>query len=140
MSDAETENKGRVLGVGGVFFSCADTAKTVSWYGDVLGMTPNDYCGFDFMHRSSAEAFPEGARTIFAPFADDSEYFKPSTLPFMLNLIVNDLDAMIARAEAAGAEFLQPREDTDYGNFAWLLDPDGRKIELWEPREPAAGD
>jgi predicted enzyme related to lactoylglutathione lyase len=137
MGNTDGGSRGKVLGVGGVFFRCVDTEKTVAWYRDVLGMDPNDYNGFDFLHRESAARFPEAARTIFAPFADDSEYFKPSTLPFMFNLVVDDLDAIIVRAEAAGAVFLQARENTDYGDFAWLLDPDGRKVELWEPKEPA---
>jgi len=136
MSKADTADRGKVLGLGGVFLSCADSEATVAWYRDVLGLDPNDYCGFDFLHRDSARIFPSAARTILGAFAADSDYFKPSTLPFMLNLMVDDLDAIIARAENAGAPFVQPREDTDYGNFAWLMDPDGRKVELWEPKEP----
>ncbi|MEM1404268.1 MAG: VOC family protein [Pseudomonadota bacterium] len=134
-----SEEQGRVLGVGGVFFSCEDRDATVAWYRDVLGMDPNEYCGFDFIHADSAARFPTGARTIFGPFSGDTDYFAPSTLPFMMNLIVDDLTAVVQRAEAAGATQLQPREDTDYGNFAWFLDPDGRKIELWEPKEPDEG-
>ncbi|WJY21463.1 VOC family protein [Fontisubflavum oceani] len=122
-----------VIGVGGVFLHCADPDATKSWYARVLGMVPNDYGGFDFGHRESAKQFPEGARTIFAPFAADSEYFKPSTLPFMLNLMVDDLDGMLARAKAEGVEELQPRENLEYGQFGWILDHDGRKIELWQP-------
>ena len=110
-----------VIGVGGVFLHCADPDATKSWYARVLG------------HRESAKQFPEGARTIFAPFAADSDYFKPSTLPFMLNLMVDDLDGMLARAKAEGVEELQPRENLEYGQFGWILDPDGRKIELWQP-------
>lgn len=133
-----SDTTGKVLGVGGVFLRCADRDATVEWYRDVLGMEPNDYCGFDFMHADSAAQFPVGARTIFGPFAHDTDYFQPSELPYMLNLIVDDLTAILARAAAAGAEAVQAREDTDYGNFGWLMDPDGRKIELWEPIEPAS--
>ena len=136
MADTEA---GKVLGVGGLFLACADKSKTLAWYRDVLGMKPNDYGGFDFLHRGSADAFPQAARTIFGIFDDDTPYFQPSTLSYMLNLIVDDLDAVLARAEAAGATQVQDRENTDYGDFAWLVDPDGRKVELWQPKEPQAG-
>lgn len=128
---------GRVVGLGGVFLSSESPETTVAWYRDVLGMAPNDYGGFDFLHADSARAFPEAARSILSAFDSGTEYFKPSTLPFMLNLIVDDLSGLLQRAESAGARQLQPREDTDYGDFAWLMDPEGRKIELWEPKEPS---
>jgi catechol 2,3-dioxygenase-like lactoylglutathione lyase family enzyme len=131
------QEKGQVLGVGGLFMTCRDPEATRYWYVNTLGMQPNDYGGFDFLHATSAQRFPQGARSIFGLFPADSDYLKPSKLPFMINLIVDDLDAVLARAAAAGAEELQPREDYDYGRFAWLLDPDGRKVELWEPREPS---
>lgn len=121
------------MGVGGLFMACRDPNATKKWYREVLGMRPADYGSFDFLHRDSADRFAAGARTVFAAFDYDSDYFKPSSQPFMFNLIVDDLDAVLARAQAAGAEQVQPREDTDYGNFAWLLDPDGRKVELWQP-------
>jgi predicted enzyme related to lactoylglutathione lyase len=101
-------------------------------------MAINDFGGFDFLHAASSARFPEAARTIFAPFDSKSDYFEPSTLPFMFNLIVDDLTAILERAAREGVPEIQPRENTDYGDFAWLLDPDGRKIELWEPREPEA--
>ena len=123
----------QVIGVGGVFLECADPEATKDWYTRVLGMTPTDYGGFDFLHTGSAEKFPEGARTIFAPFVAGGDYFKPSTLPVMINLMVDDLDAMLARAEAEGVDQVQPAQTLDYGKFGWILDPDGRKIELWQP-------
>ena len=132
------DSMGRVIGVGGLFMASAKPGETIAWYERVLGMSPNDYGGFDFLHGESARAFPQAARTIFSVFDEKSDYFRPSSQPFMLNLIVDDLDAVLARAEAEGGEQLQPRENTDYGDFAWLLDPDGRKVELWEPREPEA--
>jgi len=127
---------GRVLGVGGLFLASRDTAATTAWYQRVLGMQPNDFGGFDFLHEQSVDRFPVAARTIFAPFNADSDYFAPSQLPFMFNLIVDDLAAVLARAAAEGVEPVQATERTDYGDFAWLMDPDGRKIELWQPREP----
>lgn len=130
------DTTGRVLGLGGVFLAAADPGATRDWYRDVLGLEVNDYGGFDFDHRATAAAFGAGARTIFAPFPDGADYFAPSTLPFMLNLIVDDLDAVLARAASRGVAQLQPAEQHDYGRFAWIHDPDGRKLELWQP--PAA--
>lgn len=127
-----------VIGLGGVFFLCRDPEVTVKWYQEVLGLEPNDYSGFDFLHQTSAKTYPRGARTIFAPFAADSEYFKPSDHNMMFNLMVDDLDAVLTRVKAAGVEQVQPGEDYDYGRFAWVMDPDGRKVELWEPKEPPA--
>jgi catechol 2,3-dioxygenase-like lactoylglutathione lyase family enzyme len=124
---------GKVIGVGGVFLSSGDPDATRDWYARVLGMEPNEYGGFDFLHADSAKAFPEGARTIFAPFDAGSDYFAPSGLPFMLNLIVDDLDAVLSRCKAEGVAQVQPAQDLEYGRFAWVLDPDGRKVELWQP-------
>jgi catechol 2,3-dioxygenase-like lactoylglutathione lyase family enzyme len=122
----------KVLGLGGVFFACADSAATKAWYARVLGMEPDEGGGLAFLHGESAAAFPMGARTVFAPFPDAS-YFAPSDAPFMLNLIVDDLDAILARAKAEGVEEVQPREEHPYGAFGWIMDPDGRKVELWQP-------
>ena len=124
-----------VIGLGGIFFLCDDPAATAKWYEEVLGMAPNDYGGFDFLHAASAKAFPEGARSIFAPFKSGSDYLKPSSETVMFNLMVDDMDAVLKRIETAGVELVQPPEDFDYGRFAWLMDPDGRKIELWQPKE-----
>ena len=123
----------KVLGIGGVFLSSADPAATHAWYARVLGMTPTDFGGFDFLHADSAARCPDGARTIFTAFDSGSDYFRPTDLPFMLNLIVDDLDAVLARARAEGVAEVQPRQDLEYGRFAWLMDPDGRKLELWQP-------
>lgn len=123
----------KVIGIGGVFLHCADVEATKDWYARVLGMEPNDMGGFHFMHGESAEAFGEGARTIYGIFPAGSDYFEPSTLPFMLNLMVDDLDGVLARAAEAGVEEVQDRQDYEYGRFAWVMDPDGRKLELWQP-------
>ncbi|WP_025313318.1 VOC family protein [Roseicyclus elongatus] len=122
----------KVLGLGGVFFSCADHEATKAWYARVLGMEPDADGGLAFLHGDSAAMFQQGARTVFAPFPDAS-YFAPSTAPFMLNLIVDDLDAILARAAAEGVDEVQPREEHPYGRFGWIMDPDGRKLELWQP-------
>lgn len=126
-----------VIGVGGVFFLCKDPEATNAWYRDVLGLESTEWGGFTFSHAAAGAKFPKGAMTIFSPFKADSDYFKPSEHDMMFNLMVDDLDGVLKRVEAAGVEQLQPVEDHEYGKFAWILDPDGRKIELWQPKEPA---
>ncbi len=126
-----------IIGVGGVFFRSTDVQALRDWYHNVLGMTLNAYGGADFLHADAARQFPTGARTIWSPFGADTDYFGEGGHDFMLNFIVDDLDAVLARAEAAGAAQSKPRENHDYGHFGWLTDPDGRRIELWQPIEPA---
>ena len=71
--------------------------------------------------------------TIWSPFPQDTKYFEPSKSPMMINYLVDDLDAMLAQLKAAGAEIDPKRQDADYGRFAWVTDPEGNRIELWEP-------
>ena len=84
------------------------------------------------------KAFGEGARTIFARFESGSDYFEPSAQTFMINLIVSDLDALLERIAASGTDLIGEPQSFDYGRFAWVMDPDGVKIELWEPGTPPA--
>jgi predicted enzyme related to lactoylglutathione lyase len=116
---------GHVLGIGGVFFKAADKVALRAWYARVLGVDITEW-------GSALFANPTQGFQQLAPFAADTDHFKPSALPFMLNLIVDDMDALVAGIEAAG-ETLTGREDHEYGRFAWLLDPNGLKLELWQP-------
>jgi catechol 2,3-dioxygenase-like lactoylglutathione lyase family enzyme len=74
--------------------------------------------------------------TVWSVFPSDSTYFDPSAAPFMINYIVDDLDALLAKLSQSGVRIDPKREDYDYGRFAWIYDPDGNKIELWEPPLP----
>jgi predicted enzyme related to lactoylglutathione lyase len=127
---------GKVVGIGGFFWKCADPAATRAWYERVLGMEAESYGGFHLHHAESAARHGAQAMTVFTPFAAETTYFAPSAAPFMVNLMVDDLDAVLERVAEAGVEQVQPREDNEYGGFAWIVDPDGRKLELWQP--PAA--
>jgi len=122
----------RVLGLGGLFFKAADPAATREWYGKVLGIEFDEWGG-TFFTPDAAAAHP-GSGTVFSPFAADTGYFAPSDKEFMFNLMVDDLDGMLARAAAAGVEPLATMPDEGNGRFAHLMDPDGRKVELWEPK------
>jgi len=128
----------KVIGVGGVFFQSADPEGLMAWYAETLGMTINDYGGADFLHADSGQAFPQGARTIFTGFKDTTEYFAPSTKPFMINLMIDDMDGMLARLKEKGVPLVGEPMDESYGRFAWVMDPNGTKIELWQPIEPAS--
>ncbi len=115
----------KVLGVGGVFIKAPDMEAWMAWYREVLGVTLEDFGGAIFKH-------PDVGFTTLAPFAPETDYFRPSSHPLMINLIVDDIDGVLAMAEAAGVEALG-RQDEDYGRFAWLIDPAGVKVELWQP-------
>ncbi|GGG98312.1 MAG TPA: glyoxalase [Oceanicaulis sp.] len=124
-----------VLGVGGLFVRSKDPEASMAWYRDVLGLQLDQYGGITFSHGEAAARYGDGARTIFARFKDDTDYFRPSAQPFMINLLVDDLDALLERIKAHGVELIGEPESYDYGRFAWIMDPDGVKIELWESVE-----
>jgi predicted enzyme related to lactoylglutathione lyase len=105
------------------------------WYGNTLGVPADAYGAvFPWRHKDKPEHF---GHTVWAPFDDDTEYFDPSESDFMINFIVDDLDAMLAQLRDAGAEIVGEPQEFEYGRFGWALDPEGNKIELWEP--PADG-
>ena len=122
----------RITGVGGIFFKAADPKALAAWYRDVLGITVENWGGALF--SPDAQGPPH---LVWSAFNQDTKYFAPSTREFMINFAVDDLDGMIAALKDKGVNILS-RDDSDpNGKFAWLLDPAGTKIELWEPkREP----
>ena len=120
----------KVLGIGGVFFKAADREAVNAWYARVLGFDISEWGGATWPH-------PAIGQTVWNTFAADSDYFAPSTAPFMINFIVDDLDGVLAKARSEGAEPVGEPINEVYGKFGWLMDPAGVKIELWEP--PADG-
>lgn len=116
----------KVLGIGGVFFKAQDPQAVRDWYARVLGFEISKWGGAKFAHPTSGSA-------NWSVFAADSDYYAPSAAPFMINYIVDDLDGVLARAKAEGVEPVGEPTSDDYGKFAWLLDPAGVKIELWQP-------
>lgn len=125
----------KVIGLGGLFFKAADPDATRSWYARVLGMAFDDWGGLVFTPDTAA-AQP-GAGTVFSPFSADTDYFAPSDKEFMFNLMVDDLDAMLAHCAAEGVEPVKVFPPEPNGRFAHIMDPDGRKIELWQPQPMA---
>ena len=119
-----------ITGLGGIFYKVADPDKTREWYQQTLGIGGEWGAMFPFKKDD-----PEGF-TLLSPFKQDSDYFGPSAKEFMINLRVDHLDGVIADLQDKGIEILG-RQDEDYGRFAWIMDPDGVKIELWEQLGPA---
>lgn len=121
---------GRITGVGGIFFRSPNPKALMTWYRDTLGLTVEDWGGAVMSY--DAPRHPP-AVTVTA-FGETSPTMAPSRREFMINFAVDDLDAFLARIKAKGVAVLK-RDDSDpYGRFAWILDPDGTKIELYEPR------
>ena len=116
----------KVTGLGGIFYKVADPEATARWYKETLGIGGEWGAIFPWRGESGRDAY-----SLLSPFSDATDYFAPSAAPFMVNLRVDDLDAMIADLETKGIEILG-RQDEDYGRFAWILDCDGIKIELWQ--------
>jgi predicted enzyme related to lactoylglutathione lyase len=123
---------GKVLGVGGVFFRSPDPARLGEWYQKTLGLAVESWG--DTRGTSFAPAdMPAHSFTVWSAFSADTEYFGNASQAFMLNLVVDDLDKALKRVELAGGEVLPDREDADYGRFGWFIDPDGNRVELWQP-------
>ena len=124
----------RVLGVGGVFFKAQDPAALAAWYGETLGLKIDpSFGGTTF----SPADMPTGAVTVWSPFKASTDYFAPSENAWMFNLVVDDLRAALTQVEAAGGVLAGKVQEESYGLFGWFMDPEGNKVELWEPRGEA---
>ncbi len=121
----------KVTGIGGIFFKCDDPQKMKDWYSEHLGMKTNEY-GALFEFRSSNEPEKKGYLQ-WSPFNSDTKYFHPSEKGYMINYRVEDLEGLVEEFKAAGVEVLDDIETYEYGKFVHILDPEGNKIELWEP-------
>jgi predicted enzyme related to lactoylglutathione lyase len=122
----------KVLGIGGVFFKSKDPAALVKWYKEVVGLHVHDWGGVFI--TPEAMAAHAGAGTVFAPFKQDTDYFSPSTKEFMINLAVDDLDGILANCAKHGVLPVKTFPEEANGKFAHIMDPEGNKIELWEPK------
>jgi len=120
----------RVTGIGGIFFKAKDPAALGAWYRDRLGLDVTDWNGAIFHWGGEGS---EPGMTIWSPFAADTTYMAPSTASFMINFRVADLDALLAALKAEGCEVVDRTDISEQGKFGWVIDPEGNKVELWEP-------
>ena len=121
----------RVTGIGGIFIKAENPASLYEWYEKHLGIHREPHGQGAEMHWREDENPDRRGTTVWAIFEKHTKYFEPSRAPFMLNYRVDDLDALLAALLAEGVD--SKREDSEYGHFAWITDPEGNKIELWEP-------
>ena len=127
---APAQTAGHITGIGGVFVKSKDPKALARWYRDVLGMPVERWGGVVF--KDDAPGRPPVV--VWNAFPNTTDYMAPSTREFMINFAVDDMDAFLARLKEKGVTILK-RDDTDSnGKFAWILDPDGTKIELWQPK------
>ena len=125
--------KKRVTGIGGVFFKSENPTETKNWYKNHLGLNTDDYgCTFWWKDTEGNDA-----TTQWSPFKKDTTYFEPSKKDFMMNFRVHDLKALLEILKEEGVTVVGKIEEYDYGKFGWILDPDGNKVELWEPIDKA---
>lgn len=121
----------RVTGIGGIFFFSENQQQTKEWYGTNLGLEITDYGSvFEFRNANRPE---ESNFLQWSPFKKGSTYFAPSTKEFMINYRVNNLEGLLEKLKANGVTIVDTIESYSYGKFLHIMDPDGTKIELWEP-------
>ena len=124
----------RVTGIGGIFFKANDPDKLCNWYRLHLGIECEKESGAIFKWRKADDPTSE-RYTVWSPFPEDTDYFAPSTKPFMINLQVENLDEVLAQLKREGVQVDPKVESYDYGMFGWVMDPEGNRIELWEPKK-----
>src|ERR1700712_235750 len=123
----------KVTGIGGIFFKCKDPNKMREWYNTHLGVDAGKY-GAKFEWRQEADPTKKGV-TQWSPFSETTKYFEPSTSDYMINYRVENLDALVEQLKAEGVTIVDKVEDSDYGKFVHIMDLEGNKVELWEPKE-----
>ena len=121
----------RVIGIGGVFFRSPDPKRLAEWYRVHLGFNVEEWGGVAFKWSGPDNPGGEGS-TIWSPIKQDTDGFAPSSASFMINYRVDDLHGLLAALRAEGCEVLDKVDDSEYGKFGWVIDPDGNKLELWQ--------
>ena len=125
-----------ITGIGGIFFKATDPEKLGEWYRKHLGLNVEEFGGVTFReNEASAEGPKRQVCTVWSPFPADTDYFAPSEKPFMINFRVVDLDALLAQLRREGVRVDERTERSEFGYFGWAMDPEGNRIELWEPPE-----
>ena len=128
--------KKRVTGIGGLFFKCKDVKAVQQWYEKHLGIKSDNY-GAMFQWRDMDDK-EKTAYTVWGTFKNDTKYFNPSEKDFMFNYRVENLAELLEELKKEGVTVVGEMEEHSYGKFGWIMDPEGNKIELWEPKDDAA--
>ena len=123
----------KVTGIGGIFFKCKDTNALNEWYKTHLGFDTTPY-GTSFEWREADDATKTGL-TQWTPFADTTKYFQPSEKDFMINYRVENIEALVEELKKANVTLVDEIQDSEYGKFVHILDLEGNKVELWEPKD-----
>lgn len=122
----------RVSGIGGVFFKAKNAAELREWYRVHLGIDVQEWGGAGFSWQGPENETGVGT-TVWNVFENTSPYFAPSTANFMINYRVEDLHALLAALRAEGCDVDEKVEESEYGKFGWVMDPEGNRVELWQP-------
>ncbi len=131
--DQPTAEKGRVTGIGGIFFKCKDTKKLKEWYRTNLGLNTDKY-GAVFEWYQGADSSKKGF-TQWSPFNEKTKYFEPSSKDFMINYRVINMEDLVATLKENGATIVDSIQQYEYGKFVHVLDIEGNNLELWEPND-----
>lgn len=121
----------KITGVGGIFFKSPNPKALADWYSEHLGLTLDEgYIGASF----APDTLPANGATVLGFFEQNTEYFAPAKQDYMINFMVDNLAEALQQVQAGGATLAGEPESYDYGEFGWFIDPDGNKIELWQPK------
>ncbi len=122
----------RVIGLGGIFFKAKDSKALGEWYAKYLGVPVEPWGGVTWKPEAMLESGKDGYN-LLTFFKADTKYLEPSQQPFMINLIVDDLSALVVALHQEGVDVMGEVQESEYGKFSWVMDPEGNKVELWEP-------
>ncbi len=132
-ANRDATGPGRIIGIGGIFFKSANQKQAREWYGKHLGLTDQGG-GFTMPWREMDHPEKDHV-TVWTVFPGSTKYFEPNQA-FMVDYIVDDLDVLLERLQKEGVKIDPKRQNAPFGKFAWIYDPDGNKIELWQPLTP----
>jgi predicted enzyme related to lactoylglutathione lyase len=122
----------RVTGIGGIFFKARDPVTLRAWYRTHLGIDVQEWGGAAFPWAGT-DGKPTAGTTIWSVTDQGNDHFAPGMGPFMVNYRVADLQTLLGELRKEGCNVLDKTEDSEYGKFGWVMDPEGNKVELWEP-------
>ena len=121
----------KIIGIGGFFLKCKNPSGLANWYSKTLGLTINPGSTASILRT---DPLPKESFTFWSVFDENSDYFEPCKKRFMINFIVDDLIESLVQVKKGGGEVLDDVQEHEYGMFGWFIDPEGNKVELWQPK------